>query len=182
MTELLDPRPLSDSASLEGRDEAPVETYNLAERIYDQRTSTPPPPGESNGSRYNLAERVYGETSAPPRTGETNGAPYNLAQRVYGNGAAPSATLAAAVTSTAPPRGGTPPSVGTAVGALKAFESLRIPAYRWYTVSAPAKLQSWHRVVRVAYTQRALQLYTPLRVCIFDRYGVSAGVGAGVGA
>ena len=48
--------------------------------------------------------------------------------------------------------------------------------------SAPAKLQSWHRVVRAAYTQRALQLYTPLRVCIFDRYGVSAGVGAGVGA
>jgi MFS family permease len=118
VTELLEPSLRSREPGPNGRDESPVDAYNLA-------------------------ERVYGTTSAPPRPPETNGARYNLAERVYGH-AAPPATLPDAVAS--PPGDGTPPSTATAVAAeepsggsrLKALESLRIPAYRWYTVSALA--------------------------------------------
>ncbi|MDP6607167.1 MAG: MFS transporter [Dehalococcoidia bacterium] len=112
-----------------------------------------PQPGEPSDGEYNLAERVYGPRTQP-RSPESNGARYNLAERVHGGGPPRSsiaaltatASVTAAVSVAAPPRRGDPPPAATAVGAgepssglsLRAFESLRIPAFRWYSVSALA--------------------------------------------
>jgi MFS family permease len=125
--------------------------YNLAERVYGLM-SAPRRTRETNGAGYNLAERVYGPTSTPPRSRETNAAGYNLAERVHGDAVHSSATgIAAASLAAAPRRVDPPPAAAAVVAAgtvvadepsrwlsLKAFKSLRIPAFRWYTVSALA--------------------------------------------
>ncbi len=114
--------------------------------------------GNGDAPQYNLAARVYGNGDGGDEEGSNGHAvvaadePYNLAARVYGKGpqAAPdtdaSAQSAVAVAApapaeaVAPPRGGGPPAPalagvgpsGGGITSLRTFDSLHVPAFRWY--------------------------------------------------
>lgn len=117
------------------------DAYNLAERIYGHQTSGDGRPATSSDRpnerplRYNLAARVYGNG---PGSGSGSGSDHVAVAAPPGAAPPPQPAIASAAAPPAAPAAsaqalaGEPPKGRFA---LRTFDSLRVPAFRWYMLA-----------------------------------------------